>query len=143
MGHPFSLGFDPFAALVLLLSVMHSAQMINDAESHWLEGLQLVVTYFMCALGATVRVGGWADGRGSMPACSLTAHSTHRAPATNHRHACCCRLRDAAHAESPWPMPSPAELRRRRQQRRGGEQHWGVCAQRHRGLWRVPNGFAA
>lgn len=35
------------AALVLLLSVMHSAHMINDAESHWLEGLQLIVTYFM------------------------------------------------------------------------------------------------
>lgn len=35
------------AALVLLLSVMHAAHMINDAESHWLEGLQLVVTYFM------------------------------------------------------------------------------------------------
>lgn len=35
LGHPFSLGFDPFAALVLLLSVMHSAHMINDAESHW------------------------------------------------------------------------------------------------------------
>eukprot|EP00775_Hariotina_reticulata_P009801 gene9801-9959_t len=45
LGHPFSLGFDPFAALVLLLSVMHSAHMINDAESHWLEGLQLVCTY--------------------------------------------------------------------------------------------------
>eukprot|EP00882_Tetradesmus_deserticola_P003936 GHRQ01004161.1.p1 GENE.GHRQ01004161.1~~GHRQ01004161.1.p1 ORF type:complete len:493 (+),score=204.99 GHRQ01004161.1:145-1479(+) len=49
LGHPFSLGFDPFAALVLLLSVMHSAHMINDAESHWLEGLQLVVTYFVIA----------------------------------------------------------------------------------------------
>jgi hypothetical protein len=35
LGHPFSLGFDPFAALVLLLAVMHSAHMINDAESHW------------------------------------------------------------------------------------------------------------
>jgi Ca2+:H+ antiporter len=35
MGHPFSLGFDPFAALVLLLSVMHSAHIINDGESHW------------------------------------------------------------------------------------------------------------
>lgn len=34
-------------ALVLLLSVMHAAHMINDAESHWLEGLQLIVTYFM------------------------------------------------------------------------------------------------
>lgn len=50
MGHPFSLGFDPFAALVLLLSVMHAAHMINDAESHWLEGLQLVVTYFIVAV---------------------------------------------------------------------------------------------
>ncbi|WIA16600.1 hypothetical protein OEZ85_013267 [Tetradesmus obliquus] len=49
LGHPFSLGFDPFAALVLLLAVMHSAHMINDAESHWLEGLQLVVTYFVIA----------------------------------------------------------------------------------------------
>lgn len=36
-----------FAALVLLLSVMHAAHMINDAESHWLEGMQLIVTYFM------------------------------------------------------------------------------------------------
>lgn len=50
LGHPFSLGFDPFAALVLLLSVMHSAHMINDAESHWLEGVQLVVTYFIIAV---------------------------------------------------------------------------------------------
>lgn len=38
---------DVAAALVLLLSVMHAAHMINDAESHWLEGMQLVVTYFM------------------------------------------------------------------------------------------------
>lgn len=37
----------PVAALVLLLSVMHAAHMINDAESHWLEGMQLIVTYFM------------------------------------------------------------------------------------------------
>ena len=45
-GHPFSLGFDPFAALVLLLSVLHANFMLNDAESHWLEGVQLLVTYF-------------------------------------------------------------------------------------------------
>lgn len=50
LGHPFSLGFDPFAALVLLLSVMHGVHMINDAESHWLEGLQLIVTYFIVAV---------------------------------------------------------------------------------------------
>lgn len=52
LGHPFSLGFDPFAALVLLLSVMHSAHMINDAESHWCVGncalLQLHQHYVFC-----------------------------------------------------------------------------------------------
>ena len=49
-GHPFSLGFDPFAALVLLLSVLHANFMLNDAESHWLEGVQLLVTYFTIAV---------------------------------------------------------------------------------------------
>lgn len=46
-GHPFSLAFDPFSALVLVLSVIHTAVMISDAESNWLEGLQLLVTYFV------------------------------------------------------------------------------------------------
>ncbi|KAI8474626.1 MAG: calcium/proton exchanger [Monoraphidium minutum] len=49
-GHPFSLAFDPFSALVLVLSVIHTAVMISDAESNWLEGLQLLVTYFIIAV---------------------------------------------------------------------------------------------
>ena len=48
-GHPFTLAFDPFAALVLILSVLHANVVLQDAESHWLEGLQLLVTYFIIA----------------------------------------------------------------------------------------------
>jgi calcium/proton exchanger cax len=40
-GHPFSLAFDPFSALVLVLSVFHTSVMIADSESNWLEGLQV------------------------------------------------------------------------------------------------------
>ncbi|KIY93104.1 Vacuolar calcium ion transporter [Monoraphidium neglectum] len=48
--HPFSLAFDPFSALVLVLSVLHTSIMIEDSQSNWLEGLQLVVTYFIVAV---------------------------------------------------------------------------------------------
>ncbi|GBF90059.1 calcium proton exchanger protein [Raphidocelis subcapitata] len=49
-GHPFSLAFDPFSALVLVLSVFHTSVMIADSESNWLEGMQLIVTYFIIAV---------------------------------------------------------------------------------------------
>ena len=42
LGHPFSLNLDPFMALTLTLSVIHSNIITNDASSHWLLGLQLV-----------------------------------------------------------------------------------------------------
>jgi Ca2+:H+ antiporter len=40
-GHPFSLAFDPFSALTLVLSVIHTTVMIADAQSNWLEGMQV------------------------------------------------------------------------------------------------------
>jgi Ca2+:H+ antiporter len=49
-GHPFSLAFDPFSALVLVLSVVHTSVMIVDAQSNWLEGLQLMATYFIVGI---------------------------------------------------------------------------------------------
>lgn len=49
-GHPFSLAFDPFSALVLVLSVIHTNVMIADSQSNWLEGVQLIVTYFIVAV---------------------------------------------------------------------------------------------
>jgi Ca2+:H+ antiporter len=48
-GHAFSLAFDPFAALVLLLSVLHANFTMGDSRSNWLEGVQLLVTYFIIA----------------------------------------------------------------------------------------------
>lgn len=49
-GHAFSLAFDPFSALVLVLSVVHTSVMIADAQSNWLEGLQLLATYLIVAV---------------------------------------------------------------------------------------------
>jgi Ca2+:H+ antiporter len=40
-GHAFSLAFDPFSALTLVLSVLHTSVMVSDAQSNWLEGLQV------------------------------------------------------------------------------------------------------
>ncbi|EFJ40822.1 Ca2+/H+ antiporter, cation antiporter, membrane protein [Volvox carteri f. nagariensis] len=44
-GHPFSLAFSPFAALVLLVCVVHANFVTADATSHWLLGVQLIALY--------------------------------------------------------------------------------------------------
>lgn len=42
--------FDPFAVLVLTLSVIHANFVTNGARSHWLMGVQLVATYLLIAI---------------------------------------------------------------------------------------------
>lgn len=55
-GHPFSLSFDPFSALALTVSVIHSNFITADATSHWLLGVQLIIVYLLIAI-AYVYVG--------------------------------------------------------------------------------------
>jgi Ca2+:H+ antiporter len=49
-GHPFSLDFDPFSALVLTLSVLHVNFTTAAASSHWLLGAQLIAVYVLVAV---------------------------------------------------------------------------------------------
>ncbi|GLC37749.1 hypothetical protein PLESTB_001472900 [Pleodorina starrii] len=49
-GHNFSLDFSPFAALVLLVCVVHANFVTADATSHWLLGIQLVALYCLVAV---------------------------------------------------------------------------------------------
>lgn len=49
-GRPFSLGFDPFAALILTVSVMHAAFVMVAGRSNWFMGVQLLATYFLTAV---------------------------------------------------------------------------------------------
>ena len=49
-GHAFSLDFDPFIVLVLVISVIHANFVLNDARSHWLMGVQLIATYVLIAI---------------------------------------------------------------------------------------------
>ncbi|KAL6758013.1 cation exchanger 1 [Haematococcus lacustris] len=49
-GHPFSMELDPFSAVVLTASVIHSNFITADATSHWLLGVQLVAVYFLVAV---------------------------------------------------------------------------------------------
>jgi Ca2+:H+ antiporter len=50
LGKPFSLDFDPFAVLVLMLSVIHANFVTSDARSHWLSGVVLVAAYVVIAV---------------------------------------------------------------------------------------------
>eukprot|EP00775_Hariotina_reticulata_P012174 gene12173-12311_t len=50
IGRPFSLDFDPFAVLVLMLSVIHANFVTSDARSHWLSGVVLVAAYVVIAV---------------------------------------------------------------------------------------------
>ena len=49
-GHAFSLDFDPFIVLVLVISVIHANFVLNDARSHWLMGVQLIATYVLISI---------------------------------------------------------------------------------------------
>ncbi|GFR51251.1 hypothetical protein Agub_g13632 [Astrephomene gubernaculifera] len=49
-GHPFTLDFDPFSALALMLSVAQSNFVTAGATSHWLLGVQLIALYVLIAL---------------------------------------------------------------------------------------------
>ncbi|CAL8470121.1 g9663 [Coccomyxa elongata] len=50
IGRPFLLDFEPFAALVLTLSVIHTYFVSADGNSNWLMGVQLISTYILIAL---------------------------------------------------------------------------------------------
>ncbi|KAK9915517.1 hypothetical protein WJX75_000169 [Coccomyxa subellipsoidea] len=50
IGRPFLLDIEPFAALVLTLSVIHTYFVSSDGNSNWLMGVQLVATYLLIAL---------------------------------------------------------------------------------------------
>lgn len=54
IGQPFSLSFSPFATLILFVSVLHADFVIFGGSSHWLLGLQLIVTYFLIAVAFAV-----------------------------------------------------------------------------------------
>lgn len=49
-GHPFTLNFDPFSALALMLSVAQSNFVTMGATSHWLLGVQLIALYVLISL---------------------------------------------------------------------------------------------
>ncbi|BDA44139.1 Ca(2+)/H(+) antiporter [Coccomyxa sp. Obi] len=50
IGRPFLLDIEPFAALVLTLSVIHTYFVSSDGNSNWLMGVQLISTYILIAL---------------------------------------------------------------------------------------------
>lgn len=49
-GHPFSLSFDPFSAVALLLAVCQSNFVTSGALSHWLLGVQLIALYIIISI---------------------------------------------------------------------------------------------
>ncbi|GLC75402.1 hypothetical protein PLESTF_001633000 [Pleodorina starrii] len=49
-GHPFTLNFDPFSAMALMLSVAQSNFVTAGATSHWLLGIQLIALYALLSL---------------------------------------------------------------------------------------------
>ncbi|GIL67103.1 hypothetical protein Vafri_20554 [Volvox africanus] len=49
-GHPFTLKFDPFSAMALMLSVAQSNFVTAGATSHWLLGVQLIALYALLSL---------------------------------------------------------------------------------------------
>ncbi|EFJ39789.1 hypothetical protein VOLCADRAFT_108492 [Volvox carteri f. nagariensis] len=48
--HPFTLDFDPFSAMALMLSVAQSNFVTAGATSHWLLGVQLIALYVLLSL---------------------------------------------------------------------------------------------
>ncbi|KXZ49749.1 hypothetical protein GPECTOR_19g200 [Gonium pectorale] len=49
-GHPFTLNFDPFSAMALMLSVAQVNFVTAGARSHWLLGVQLIALYVLISL---------------------------------------------------------------------------------------------
>jgi Ca2+:H+ antiporter len=45
-----SLIFHPFEITAIALSVLATAMVVNDGESNWVEGLQLISVYAIIAL---------------------------------------------------------------------------------------------
>jgi Ca2+:H+ antiporter len=50
IGRPMSLIFNPFEITAIALSVLATAMVVNDGESNWVEGLQLMSVYAIIAL---------------------------------------------------------------------------------------------
>jgi Ca2+:H+ antiporter len=49
-GHPFSLDFDPYATIALVVAVLHANFVTAGAASHWLMGVELLATYSLIAM---------------------------------------------------------------------------------------------
>ncbi|KAG2431558.1 hypothetical protein HXX76_009572 [Chlamydomonas incerta] len=49
-GHPFTLSFDPFSAMALMLSVAQTNFVTAGATSHWLLGVQLIALYVLISI---------------------------------------------------------------------------------------------
>ena len=47
IGIPFTMDFDPFAVMILTLSVVLGFFVSSDGKSNWLLGLQLILTYLL------------------------------------------------------------------------------------------------
>jgi len=50
IGHPMTLIFNPFEITAIALSVFATAMVVQDGESNWVEGLQLISVYAVIAL---------------------------------------------------------------------------------------------
>lgn len=50
IGVPMSLSFSPFETTTLFIAVFLSNYLLQDGESHWLEGVMSIVTYVLIAL---------------------------------------------------------------------------------------------
>lgn len=50
MGQDFTLMFDPFAVVVLTVSVVHANFATATAQSHWLNGVALITAYVLIAV---------------------------------------------------------------------------------------------
>ncbi|KIY91327.1 hypothetical protein MNEG_16637 [Monoraphidium neglectum] len=55
VGRPFSLDFDPFAVLALVVAVLHANFVTAGASSHWLMGVELIATYVLIATALVFR----------------------------------------------------------------------------------------
>eukprot|EP00878_Enallax_costatus_P027640 GHUV01029777.1.p1 GENE.GHUV01029777.1~~GHUV01029777.1.p1 ORF type:complete len:143 (+),score=42.63 GHUV01029777.1:237-665(+) len=51
MGRPLDLNFNEFEGLVLFVSVLLTALMVQDGTSNWLKGALMMVTYIFVAAG--------------------------------------------------------------------------------------------
>jgi Ca2+:H+ antiporter len=50
LGHPMNLVFTVFELVAIILSIFITNSVVEDGESNWLEGLQLMTTYIILAL---------------------------------------------------------------------------------------------